>query len=174
MGLFDQGFSSKNGLSPAAMALLGLLAVKGFENRGKLAEMLGGLFGGGATPGAAGGGLGGLLGGLGGLLPNNASTGSVVSGGLGDLLNSFNQAGHGDVANSWVKDGPEREAAPQQIEQSIGPDVLAQLEKATGLSKDELLQRLGQALPKAVDALTPDSRIPTAQEAGAHISSGTA
>jgi uncharacterized protein YidB (DUF937 family) len=174
MGLFDQGFSSKNGLSPAAMALLGLLAVKGFENRGKLAEMLGGLFGGGATPGTAGGGLGGLLGGLGGLLPNNASTGSVVSGGLGDLLNSFNQAGHGDVANSWVKDGPERQPAPQQIEQSIGPDVLAQLEKATGLSKDELLQRLGQALPKAVDALTPDSRIPTAQEAGAHISSGTA
>jgi uncharacterized protein YidB (DUF937 family) len=178
MGLFDQGFSSKNGLSPAAMALLGLLAVKGFENRGKLAEMLGGLFGGGgATPGAGpvtgGGGLGGLLNGLGGLLPN-ASTGSVVSGGLGDLLNSFNQAGHGEVANSWVKDGPDRQPAPQQIEQSIGPDVLAQLEKATGLSKDELLQRLGQALPKAVDALTPDSRVPTAQEAGAHISSGTA
>lgn len=175
MGLFDQGFSSKNGLSPAAIALLGLLAVKGFENRDKLGEMLGGLFGGSKTPGTAGaGGLGEILGGgggiLGGLLGKDSSTGSVVSGGLGDLINKFTQAGHGDVANSWVKDGPDRQPAPNQIEQAVGSDVLDRLAEATGLSRDEILARLGQALPKAVDALTPDSRVPTAQEANVHLS----
>jgi uncharacterized protein YidB (DUF937 family) len=73
------------------------------------------------------------------------------------------------VANSWVKDGPTQQPAPQQVEQAVGGDVLDQLAKATGLSRDELLQRLSQSLPKAVDALTPDSRVPTAEEAHAQI-----
>lgn len=185
MGLFDQGFSSKNGLTPAAVALLGLLAVKGYENRDKLGQMLGGVLGSGNAPGgttpatptgttppaASDSGLGGLLGGLGDLLGGgaNASTGSVVSGGLGDLIQSFTNAGHGDIANSWVKDGPQQQPAPQQIEQSVGPDVLDQLARATGLSRDELVQRLRQSLPQAVDALTPDSRLPTPAEAAAHV-----
>jgi uncharacterized protein YidB (DUF937 family) len=183
MGLFDQGLGNRNGLSPAAIALLGLLAVKGFENRDKLGGMLNGVLGGGnppaanppgGTPGnnlpdiqqaANEGGLGGLLGGLAGALGGKASSGSVVSGGLGDLLNSFRQAGHGDLAQSWVKDGPERQPAPQQVEQAVGPDLVDQLAKQTGLSRDELLARLTRELPKAVDQLTPDSRLPTEQEA---------
>ena len=58
MGLFDQGLGNSKGLSPAAIALLGLLAVKGFENRDKLAGMLGGVLGGGngANPPAGGSG----------------------------------------------------------------------------------------------------------------------
>src|SRR6185312_2012325 len=127
-----------------------------------------------ATPqaGTAEGGLGGLLGGLAGALGGGASTGHVLSGGIGDLLNGFDQAGHGDVAQSWVKDGPDRQPAPQQVEQAVGPDLVDQLAKATGLSRDELLQRLSRELPKAVDQLTPDSRVPTAQEANAMVSSG--
>lgn len=179
MGLFDQGLGNEKGLSPAAIALLGLLAVKGFENRDKIADALGGLLGGnkgaapagGSLPGggttaqADNGGLGGLLGGLAGALGGNASTGQVVSGGLGDLLDKFDQAGHGDVAQSWVKEGPERKPAPQQVEQAVGGDVIDQLAQQTGLSRDQLLQRLSQALPQAVDQLTPDSRVPTPQEA---------
>jgi uncharacterized protein YidB (DUF937 family) len=184
MGLFDQGLGNSRGLSPAAIALLGLLAVKGFENRDKLAGMLGGVLGGGndgAAPPAGGaapqqasgdGGLGGLLGGLAGALGGGASTGHVLSGGVGDLLKGFEQAGHGDVAQSWVKDGPDRQPAPQQVEQAVGPDLIDQLSKATGMSRDELLQRLSRELPKAVDQLTPDSRVPTAQEANAMVSSG--
>jgi uncharacterized protein YidB (DUF937 family) len=203
MGLFDQGFSSKNGLSPAAIALLGLLAVKGFENRDKIGGMLGGLFGGGngSTPGTTGsgsvpagsngglggalggllggnaagtGGLGGLLGGLLGEATDATGKGGAVSGGLGDLLNSFDKAGHGDVANSWVKDGPDKQPSATQIEQSVGPDVLDQLAQATGMSRDDLLQRLKQVLPQAVDALTPNSRVPTAEEAGQHLFNGQA
>jgi uncharacterized protein YidB (DUF937 family) len=173
MGLFDQGFSSSKGLSPAAMALLGMLAVKGFQNRDKLGEMLGGLLGGGQGGGgpagdSAGGALGGLLGGLfggGQSGAGQAGAGHVVSGGLGDLLDSFRKAGHGDVADSWVQDGPERAPAPHQIEQSLGTDVLDQLATAAGISRAELLQKLQQVLPQAVDALTPDSRVPSAQEA---------
>jgi len=177
MGLFDQGLGGRGGMSPAAIALLGLLAVKGFENRDKLGSMLNGVLGGKAddepNSGAAagGGGLGGLLGGLGSVLGSGASAGSVASGGLGDLLKGFNQSGHGEVANSWVKDGPNAAPAPQQVEQAVGPDVIDQLSKATGLSRDELLQRLTRELPKAVDGLTPDGHLPTASEADAAFGS---
>lgn len=188
MGLFDQGLGGRGGMSPAAIALLGLLAVKGFENRDKLGSLLNGALGGkpdgdtgnaGAQSGAggglggmlagagAGGGLGGLLGGLGNALGGGASAGSVASGGLGDLLNGFNQSGHGDMANSWVKDGPNQQPAPQQVEQAIGPEVIDHLTKATGLSRDELLQRLSTELPRAVDGLTPDGHVPSVSEADA-------
>jgi hypothetical protein len=42
----------------------------------------------------------------------------------------------------------------------IGADVLAALEKQTGLSQDELLARLSRELPAAVDKYTPDGRLP--------------
>ena len=44
---------------PSMTALLGLLAIAGYQNRDKIAEMLGGL--GQGKPGAGQGGLGGLL-----------------------------------------------------------------------------------------------------------------
>ena len=144
-------------------ALLGLLAIAGYQNKDKIAEMLGGLGQGKSATGGAEpqSGLGGLLGQLGGAL-TGASAGSVLSGGLGDLMDRFKQAGHGDMADSWVKSGPNTEVAPSQIEGVIGPDLLATLSQQTGLSKEELLSRLSRELPNAVDKYTPDGRLPSA------------
>lgn len=157
---------------PSMTALLGLLAVAGFQNKDKIAEMLGGLGGagaagggrpaGGGVGGAAGGGLGGGLGGLGGLLGGlgGAGAGGMLSGGLGELVDRFKQAGHGEAAESWVSTGPNREVAPQHLEQAIGPDVLQTLMQQTGLSREELIARLSKNLPEAVDRYTPDGRLP--------------
>jgi uncharacterized protein YidB (DUF937 family) len=156
---------------PSMTALLGLLAVAGYQNRDKLAEMLSGASsspgrsglgmgqqGGAGRVGAGepGGGLGGLLGGLGG-----AGVGGLLGGGLGELVESFRQHGQGDVADSWVGTGPNKEIAPSQLEQAIGSDVLSHLTQQTGLSKEELLSRLSRELPQAVDKYTPDGRIPS-------------
>jgi uncharacterized protein YidB (DUF937 family) len=158
---------------PSMTALLGLLAVAGYQNRDKLAEMLGGASGNRAgLPGGEGqqaggmGGLGGLLGGggLGGLLGGlggNASPGGLLSGGLGELVNSFRQNGHGEVVDSWVGTGPNKEVAPEQLERAIDPDVLATLTQQTGLSREELLSRLSTNLPHAVDQYTPEGRLPS-------------
>ncbi len=97
--------------------------------------------------GAAGGGIGGLLG-----------------GGLKDLVDSFKQAGQGEVAESWVGRGPNKQIAPQHLEQAIGPDVLATLSRETGLSHEELLSRLTRNLPEAVDKYTPEGRLPSEHE----------
>jgi uncharacterized protein YidB (DUF937 family) len=75
-------------------------------------------------------------------------------------MESFKQHGQGDVAESWVGTGPNKQIAPDQLEQAIGPEVLATLTQQTGLSREELLSRLTTTLPEAVDKATPDGRLP--------------
>ena len=143
--------------TPSLTALLGLLAIAGYQNRDKIAEMLKGV---GATENKPGSGtqtaLSDVLGNLGGA----GGVGGLLGGGLGELLERFKQSGQGEVAQSWVNDGPNKEIAPPQLKQAIGTDVLAALEKQTGLSQDELLARLSRELPAAVDKYTPDGRLP--------------
>ena len=149
---------------PSMIALLGLLAVAGYQNRNRIAEVLGGLK---QEPGGAANqldGQGGMLGKLGGLL-SGATAGSVLSGGLGDLIERFRQNGQGQAADSWVKTGPNQPLGPDQLEQAIGPDVMNTLSQQTGLSREELLSRLTRELPAAVDKFTPEGRLPTEDEA---------
>jgi len=154
---------------PSMTALLGLLAVAGYQNRDKITEMLGGIGKGtsadsgqsGSAPADSGqGGMGGLLGQLGSSL-GGASAGGILSGGLSELVNRFRQNGHAETADSWVGTGPNKPIAPPQLQQAIGPDVLDTLSKQTGLSQEELLQRLSRELPNAVDKYTPQGRVPT-------------
>ena len=151
--------------SPSMTALLGLLALAGYQHRDKLAELLGGGRQGSAVPSGSDarpgglGGLGGLLGQLG-QGGSNPGPGGFLHSGLGEMLDRFQQAGHGAAAQSWVNNGPNQEIAPPHLEQAIGPDVLATLTQRTGLSRDELLARLSRELPQAVDRYTPDGRLP--------------
>ena len=147
---------------PSMTALLGLLAVVGYQNRDKLAELLGGQGSQGAPgPGGQQGGLGQVLGDLGG-----KGVGGLLGGGLGELLERFKQNGQGDVADSWVARGPNKEVAPRQLEQAIGADVVATLSKQTGLSREEILARLSRELPQAVDKYTPEGRLPSEGDFG--------
>jgi len=168
---------SNSGMSPMTMAILGLLAWKAVRHFSQ----------GGAQPnaapapqpappppsGSAGGGLGGglgniLSGGLGGLLAGGAA-GSVLSGGLGDLLNQFQQSGHGETANSWVGSGQNKPISKGDLANALGADQLDQLSSQSGMSRDELLDGLSQYLPKVVDHLTPDGRLPDANEVSGRI-----
>lgn len=156
---------------PSMTALLGLLAIAGYQNRDKIAEMLRGAGqGGSGQPGAGGarlgqpgtgqqGGLGDLLGKLAGGL-GGAGAGGLLSGGLGELIDRFKQSGHGDTADSWVATGPNKPCSTDQLEESLGPEVLDTLTKHTGLSRDELLKRLCRELPDAVDRYTPQGQLP--------------
>jgi len=151
---------------PSMTALLGLLAIAGYQNRDKIAEMLRG----GAQPNPAapwqvpqGGAGAGTPGNLGGIL-GGAGIGEVLSGGLRELMDAFKQQGHGEVADSWVASGPNKQIAPPQLEQAIGPDVLEALAQKTGLSREEILSRLSKNLPEAVDKYTPQGRIPSAAD----------
>lgn len=159
---------------PSLTALLGLLAVAGYQNRDKIAEMLGGNRRGDPAAGgldpdgarrgeASSGGLGGLLGTLAGGL-GGAGAGGLLGGGLKDLIDRFRESGHGDTVDSWVGRGPNRDIAPTDLERAIGPDTLDELTRSTGLSRDEILTRLSRTLPEAVDRYTPEGRLDDAAD----------
>ena len=143
---------------PSLTALLGLLAIAGYQNRDKLAEMLSGT-GSNHTNEQPQAGSGGLLSNLSGMI-GGAGVGGLLNGGLGELLDRFKQNGQGDTAQSWVNDGPNKDISPPQLKQAIGPEILAALEQQTGLSQDELVARLSRELPTAVDKYTPGGRLP--------------
>jgi uncharacterized protein YidB (DUF937 family) len=103
------------------------------------------------------GGLGSLLGG--------AAAGSMLSGGLGRLINDLQKSGQGRAAQSWIDRGPNEEIAPADLRKALGSDTLDALAKQTGLSRDELIEGLRQNLPHLIDQLTPDGRLPTEEEA---------
>ena len=159
------------GMSKITMAILALLAYKAVKHIGGSQShpapapapspntVNAGLPGGGM-----GGGLGDLLkGGLGGLL-GGAAAGTVISGGLGDLLKQFQQNGQGEVADSWIGKGDNRSIAPGDLGQALGVDQINALTSQTGLSRDDLLDGLSQYLPGVIDQLTPDGRLPTDNE----------
>lgn len=148
---------------PSMVALLGLLAVAGYQNRDKLGSVLSGLGepdnASDSSGSATGGSLGALLGG------GAGSLGSVLSGGLGDLLEHFNGNGQGEKAQTWVTQGANAPIGTSELEQTLGADTIATLQQQTGLSKQDLLDRLSKTLPQAVDRLTPDGRVPSEAEA---------
>ncbi len=165
-----RGPSSGGGMSPITMAVLGLIAYKAVKSLTAQPS---------ASPAASAssknapadgtttssGGIGDLLkGGLGGLLAGGAA-GGILSGGLSDLLKQFQQAGQGGAANSWVGNGANNPITPDALGKVLDSDQIRTLMTHSGLSRDELLAALSQHLPGLVNELTPNGRLPTAQEA---------
>ena len=151
---------------PSMTALLGMLALAGYQNRDKIMEMINN-----ATSGLSKTGTGeqssaqsNLSNVFGGLL-GGGGAGGLLGGGLNDLLEQFTKNGQGDTAESWVGTGPNKEISPPQVKQAIGQDVLAALEQQTGLSQEEILARLSRELPTAIDKYTPDGRLPPREAA---------
>lgn len=140
--------------TPSLMALLGVLAVAGYQNRDKLADLLGRATGGQGVPGE-GGRAGGQA-----TAGNDGSIGAMINDGLRDLVDRFRGAGHGETADSWVAQGPNRPVEPHTLESAIGTETLDELSQHTGLSRQEIVSRLTRELPEAVDRYTPEGRLP--------------
>jgi uncharacterized protein YidB (DUF937 family) len=171
---------SGGGMSPITMALMGLLAYKAIKSFGGSSSAPTTASNPGSGAGASGntpsgglgldeilrgglgqgsGGLGGALGGLG-----AGGLGGLLSGGLGDLLDQFHGAGKGDAAKSWVGTEQNRPISPNDLSQVLTPEQIEFLTQRTGLSREELLSGLSEQLPDVVNRLTPDGRLPTADE----------
>jgi uncharacterized protein YidB (DUF937 family) len=189
-GPSDETPGAGGGMSPMTMAILALLAYKAVKHFGGSETQAAPA---GQTPsqipagpattpdvttastgglGGLGGGLGGLGGGLGGLLGGllaGGAAGSVLSGGLGDLLKQFEQNGQSETANSWVGSGPNKDITPNDLESALGADQISALSSQTGMSRDDLLSGLAQQLPNVINHLTPDGRVPTEHEASRWI-----
>lgn len=150
---------------PSLAALLGLLAVAGYQNRDKLKQILQGPSSG--VPGSeAQGGFLGELGKMfgGGGNPEGTSSGHL-SRGLDDLLATFKNAGQTETADSWVNpEVPTQGLSPSQVEAAIGRDTLQELANKTGMTYTDLLNHLSKSIPDAVDSMTPGGKRPQSED----------
>jgi len=84
-----------------------------------------------------------------------------VAGGLGGLLDQFQQSGLGNIMKSWIGTGPNQPVSPNQVGSALGPSIIKVLAQKTGMSEQELTAQLSQILPGVVDKLTPNGRLPS-------------
>jgi uncharacterized protein YidB (DUF937 family) len=136
-------------VSPAVLAVLGVLAYRTLKGKGRLADALGS----GTPPGASSG-----------TTPASGLSGGSLLGGLTDLLNRFRQNNPNSAAHSWVSTGPNEPMPVDELERALGAERVQWLMTQTGMGKDELLDGLATSLPDAIDELTPEGRVPTEQE----------
>ena len=88
-----------------------------------------------------------------------ASDGGLL-GGLGGLLGKLRDAGHGNVADTWVGTGQNQTINANDLGAALGPQVIREIAQRTGLDEQELLKQLSTALPGIVDKLTPNGQVP--------------
>lgn len=116
-----------------------------------LGNLLGGLFGGGSSGSPLQGALMNLLGG---------QQSTIGQGGLGGLVSAFQQAGLGDVVQSWIGRGPNQAVDPSQLRHVFGDEQVQAMANQSGMAPTDFLSQLSQHLPRAVDSLTPEGRLP--------------
>ena len=140
---------------------------------------LGSILGTGVGAGAGsqmGGGAGSILGsGLGALIPallpailgmlgGKGSPTQSGQTGMHQLVDNMNANGLGDIAHSWVGAGPNQAITPDQVQQVVTPDLLAELSAKFGLPQDQVNSTVAAILPNVVNHLTPDGTLPEASQ----------
>lgn len=120
-----------------------------------LLDQLAGLLGGGQTAAGAGN------------LATQVTSMLEQQGGLGSLLAKFEQAGHGNVAQSWVSNGQNQPITPDALHSVFGPDMVQQLSAKLGLPIGTMMPALAHFLPHLVDSATPNGTVPPAPAAPA-------
>ena len=121
---------------------------------GLLDSVLGNLMGGAQ---GAQGGQSPLVGVLGSLLQGQQGG---MQGGLGGLISQFEQAGLGNIAQSWVGNGPNQSVSPGQLQSVLGQDQVQNMASQAGMQPQDFLSQLSQHLPHAVNAMTPNGQLP--------------
>lgn len=149
---------------PSMLALLGLAAFAGYQNRDRIAGAIREAQTRRDTPGASSSGLDTVLAGLGDLIGNAGRAGGSLNEGLGGVLDSFRTAGKGEAADSWVRTGPNKGLTPAEVEEAVGAGNIEELSRRTGLGREELLRRLATNIPETVDRLTPEGKMPASDD----------
>lgn len=137
---------------------------------GGLGDLLGGILG--RSSGGGFGGLGGggsSMGGTGGMGGKGALVAMLLplamqwvqrNGGIGGVLQRFQQKGYSQQAASWVSTGSNEELGPQAISDVVGMDELSRLSQQLGVSNEDVSSGMAQILPEMVNRLTPQGSVP--------------
>jgi uncharacterized protein YidB (DUF937 family) len=90
--------------------------------------------------------------------------GALLTGGMMDLVRQFKGAGKAATVDSWVERGPNKAVSADELSEVLTEEQITFLTQRTGMSRQELLAGLSERLPRVVDELTPEGRLPTGEE----------
>jgi len=94
------------------------------------------------------------------VLGQGGSQNGGAGGGLGGLLSSFEQAGLGHIAQSWIGNSPNQPVSPQQLQTVFGEDQVQTMSRQSAMAPHDFLSQLSQHLPRVVDHMTPNGQMP--------------
>jgi uncharacterized protein YidB (DUF937 family) len=155
----------EGGMSKTTMALLAFLAYKAYKSMtAPEPEPAGTSRYPREAADARDGGPGGLAGVLKTIFGGGSPPGPVLRRGVDNTIRDFEDRGEGEVARSWVSRGPNRPISPQKLASALGDNAIRDLMEQTGLEREELLEMLSEHLPRVIDHLTPEGRLPTDDE----------
>ena len=103
-----------------------------------------------------------LLGGLTGVhsSPFRGALRIVLGPRAAELLSSFEQAGLEHLAQSWIDNGPNQPVSPKQLQTVFGEDQVQAMSRQSGMAPHYFPSQLSQHLPRLVDRITPNGRVP--------------
>lgn len=81
-------------------------------------------------------------------------------GGLDGVLADFEKSGYGDKVKSWVGTGPNMPISAEQVQQALGSERMKELGNKFGIPMDKVAAQLAEYLPKAIDKVTPEGKLP--------------
>jgi len=93
--------------------------------------------------------LGGDNAAIGGVL--NSLIGGGESADIGGLVNGLKEKGLGDVAESWLGDGENKDVSADQLKEVLGAEEISAAAAELGTDEGSLLEGLKDALPQMVD-----------------------
>jgi uncharacterized protein YidB (DUF937 family) len=80
-------------------------------------------------------------------------------GGVQGIVAQTEQQGLGGTVKSWVGMDANLPISPAQVHQAFGADAIAALAAKLGVHPQDLAQKLAQALPQAINQLTPTGAV---------------
>jgi uncharacterized protein YidB (DUF937 family) len=92
--------------------------------------------------------LGSLTSALSGLTGGNSDNGGFD---IGSLLGKMQEGGLGDIAQSWLGDGDNAEISDEHVTSMFGADKISEFASQLGVSQEEAVGGLRDALPQMVD-----------------------
>ena len=83
------------------------------------------------------------------------------NGGIGGVLQRFQQAGHGGATQSWLAPGAQNvPISGDVLQQVLGSGALAEIAQQFGMSPQHAADSVASALPGVIDHMTPDGTVP--------------
>lgn len=90
-----------------------------------------------------------------GLLDNNSELGGIQG-----LMAKFDQAGLGELIQSWIGNGENLPISGEQMSRVLGSDVVKNIASQLGMDPEQASGQLAQLLPGLINQFTPQGNVP--------------